>query len=35
MIGLNHVAIGVENVDGTKSTLIIEEQFPANIWLVE
>ncbi len=35
VIGLNHVAIGVENVGGTKNTPLTEEQLRANIWLVE
>jgi len=35
VIGLNHVAIGVENVGGTKSTPLTKKQLRANIWLVE
>ena len=34
VIGLNHTAIGVENVGGTKETPLTEEQLEANIWLV-
>lgn len=34
VIGLNHYAIGVENVGGTKETPLTEEQLKANIWLV-
>lgn len=34
VIGLNHVAIGVENVGGTKETPLTNEQLEANIWLV-
>lgn len=35
VIGLNHVAIGVENVGGTKRTPLTKKQLRANIWLVE
>jgi N-acetyl-anhydromuramyl-L-alanine amidase AmpD len=34
VIGLNHCAIGVENVGGTKDTPLTEDQLEANIWLV-
>ncbi|GHA41345.1 hypothetical protein GCM10007103_23470 [Salinimicrobium marinum] len=34
VIGLNHTAIGVENVGGTKDTPLTSEQLEANIWLV-
>ncbi len=34
VIGLNHTAIGVENVGGTKDTPLTDEQLEANIWLV-
>ncbi len=34
VIGLNHTAIGVENVGGTKDTPLTEAQLKANIWLV-
>ncbi|QYA25471.1 N-acetylmuramoyl-L-alanine amidase [Gramella sp. MT6] len=34
VIGLNHVAIGVENVGGTKETPLTDAQLQANIWLV-
>ena len=34
VIGLNHVAIGVENVGGTPETPLTEAQLQANIWLV-
>lgn len=33
-IGLNHVAIGIENVGGTPQTPLTREQEAANIWLV-
>lgn len=35
VIGLNHAAIGVENVGGTKDTPLTEAQLKANIWLVK
>lgn len=35
VIGLNHCAIGVENVGGTKETPLTRKQLKANIWLVE
>lgn len=35
VIGLNHVAIGVENVGGTKEVPLTEAQIKANIWLVK
>lgn len=35
VIGLNHVAIGVENVGGTESTPLTKKQLKANIWLVK
>ncbi|RXJ52251.1 N-acetylmuramoyl-L-alanine amidase [Gelidibacter gilvus] len=34
VIGLNHTAIGVENVGGTKDVPLTHEQIKANIWLV-
>lgn len=34
VIGLNHTAIGVENVGGTEDTPLTDEQLQANIWLV-
>lgn len=34
VIGLNHTAIGVENVGGTPETPLTEAQVDANIWLV-
>ncbi len=34
VIGLNHTALGVENVGGTKDTPLTEAQLQANIWLV-
>ncbi|SDB64844.1 N-acetylmuramoyl-L-alanine amidase [Flavobacteriaceae bacterium MAR_2010_188] len=34
-IGLNHCAIGIENVGGTKITPLTESQLKANIWLVK
>lgn len=34
VIGLNHCAIGVENVGGTEDTPLTEEQLKSNIWLV-
>ncbi|EAR01324.1 peptidoglycan recognition family protein [Maribacter sp. HTCC2170] len=35
VIGLNHCAIGVENVGGTKDTPLTKAQLDANIWLVK
>ncbi|SHI87811.1 peptidoglycan recognition protein family protein [Pseudozobellia thermophila] len=35
VIGLNHTALGVENVGGTEDTPLTEAQLKANIWLVE
>ncbi|HEY9183790.1 MAG TPA: peptidoglycan recognition family protein [Salegentibacter sp.] len=34
VIGLNHVAIGIENVGGTPKTPLTQAQIDANIWLV-
>jgi len=34
VIGLNHVAIGIENVGGTKDTPLTDAQLKSNIWLV-
>ena len=34
VIGLNHCAIGIENVGGTKETPLTRKQVKANIWLV-
>jgi len=34
VIGLNHCAIGIENVGGTENTPLTQEQIDANIWLV-
>ncbi|SDS59506.1 peptidoglycan recognition family protein [Gramella sp. MAR_2010_147] len=34
VIGLNHTAIGVENVGGTKDTPLTNAQLKSNIWLV-
>ena len=34
VIGLNHVALGIENVGGTAETPLTEAQLEANIWLV-
>ncbi|QXP66934.1 N-acetylmuramoyl-L-alanine amidase [Polaribacter sp. AHE13PA] len=34
VIGLNHCAIGIENVGGTEYTPLTEKQLEANIWLV-
>ncbi len=34
VIGLNHCAIGIENVGGTEETPLTEAQLKANIWLV-
>lgn len=35
VIGLNHCAIGVENVGGTQDTPLTKAQLKSNIWLVE
>ena len=35
VIGLNHCAIGIENVGGTKDTPLTKKQIEANIWLVK
>ncbi len=35
VIGLNHTAIGVENVGGTEDTPLTQAQLNANIWLVD
>jgi len=35
VIGLNHCAIGIENVGGTKETPLTAQQLEANIWLVK
>lgn len=35
VIGLNHCAIGIENVGGTKDLPLTNEQLKANIWLVD
>nr|WP_299342871.1 peptidoglycan recognition family protein [Allomuricauda sp.] len=35
VIGLNHTAIGVENVGGTEDTPLTRKQLKANIWLVD
>ena len=35
VIGLNHCAIGVENVGGTQDTPLTQDQINANIWLVK
>ena len=35
VIGLNHCAIGVENVGGTEDLPLTEDQVKANIWLVD
>jgi len=35
VIGLNHCAIGIENVGGTAETPLTEKQLKANIWLVK
>ena len=35
VIGLNHCAIGVENVGGTAETPLTEAQLKSNIWLVK
>ncbi|WP_369749645.1 peptidoglycan recognition family protein [Muriicola sp. SD30] len=34
VIGLNHCAIGIENVGGTQETPLTEAQLMSNIWLV-
>jgi len=34
VIGLNHCAIGIENVGGTEGTPLTKAQLQANIWLV-
>ena len=34
VIGLNHAAIGIENVGGTKETPLTDAQLKSNIWLV-
>ncbi|NJB69855.1 N-acetyl-anhydromuramyl-L-alanine amidase AmpD [Saonia flava] len=35
VIGLNHTAIGIENVGGTENTPLTKKQLEANIWLVD
>lgn len=35
VIGLNHCAIGIENVGGTKEVPLTEAQLQANIWLAK
>lgn len=35
VIGLNHSAIGIENVGGTKDAPLTEAQVNANVWLVD
>jgi len=35
VIGLNHCAIGIENVGGTPATPLTQAQINANIWLVK
>ncbi len=35
VIGLNHCAIGIENVGGTENLPLTKEQLEANIWLVD
>jgi N-acetyl-anhydromuramyl-L-alanine amidase AmpD len=35
VIGLNHCAIGIENVGGTKELPLTEAQLKSNIWLVK
>jgi N-acetyl-anhydromuramyl-L-alanine amidase AmpD len=35
VIGLNHCAIGIENVGGTQETPLTQDQMNANIWLVK
>lgn len=34
VIGLNHTAIGIENVGGTESTPLTNAQLESNVWLV-
>lgn len=34
VIGLNHCAIGVENVGGTKDTPLTKAQLKSNVWLI-
>ncbi|MEM9328878.1 MAG: peptidoglycan recognition family protein [Bacteroidota bacterium] len=35
VIGLNHCAIGIENVGGTEEVPLTDEQLQSNIWLVK
>lgn len=35
VIGLNHCAIGIENIGGTEDLPLTEEQLESNIWLVQ
>ncbi|WP_037325485.1 peptidoglycan recognition protein family protein [Salinimicrobium terrae] len=35
VIGLNHVALGVENVGGTEETPLTKAQLKSNIWLIK
>jgi len=35
VIGLNHCAIGIENIGGTEDLPLTEQQLESNIWLVE
>ncbi|AKA36350.1 peptidoglycan recognition family protein [Flagellimonas lutaonensis] len=35
VIGLNHCAIGIENVGGTEETPLTRKQLKANVWLVD
>ncbi len=35
VIGLNHCAIGIENVGGTQETPLTRKQLRANVWLVD
>lgn len=35
VIGLNHTAIGIENVGGTAETPLTNQQLKANIWLIK
>lgn len=35
VIGLNHTAIGIENVGGTPETPLTDKQIQSNIWLVK
>ena len=35
VIGLNHTAIGIENVGGTEDTPLTEKQIRSNIWLIK